>query len=718
MRLRPTICLLLLLALRLDAQPAKLPSTQPAPAYGPWQSSRFGGGGYIQDVIPTRDPNRFYAYVDVGGMYRSDDGGRTWRMLHGALPPEHSVYFCRGLTVDPTDSSRLLVAVGEPDDPSHGLLLSTDAGQTFTRVLTAPFHGNGPERMTGSVLAWSPHDPQVILTGSRGGGIFRSADAGQTWTRVGPERVNFTDIAFARDTEGGVWACAVEATTTRQHLDGGLFHSDDGGLSWSKLADEGPAELVQEPAGDKPRLVGLFDGTVVRASGDGGRTWTDLHDGLPRKRGAGRASSSQSTGFNAITAGPDYLLLASGDGEVYRLNAGDAVWQPVQRKHIDPRDWWGNVGQRPGWTHFGRGAASITIDPVESDRWFMTDWYAVWRTEDAGRTWTYSADGIESTVVHSITVDPSDPRIVHVGMADNGYLRSDDHGRTFRQIRGTGAPNNVKDVALSPADPKRLYALGPRERGWNADQVYISADSGSSWAKAADAGLPGQREMYSIAVDRPDPKRIYLGLAGPVGDGGGGVYVSDDAAASWRWLGQGLPVGKAFFHDQIWNSGREIAVDAAGQLVCISRRTRGVYFYDQATGRWTASAIDLSGDPYALAADALKPGLFVLGVRGRDGGIYISDDAGRSWRRTHDASTTHVAADATSAGRLLATVQNGILRSDDGGRTWRALDPRLPHRGGRNIPALAGNRVWAGSNGSGIFWMDLPPQDDAALTWP
>lgn len=66
--------------------------------YGAWRSGAFGGGGFLQNIIfAPSDPRMLYTYVDVGGLYRSADGGRTWRMLHGSLPARDGAYSVRGL---------------------------------------------------------------------------------------------------------------------------------------------------------------------------------------------------------------------------------------------------------------------------------------------------------------------------------------------------------------------------------------------------------------------------------------------------------------------------------------------------------------------------------------------------------------------------------------------------------------------------------------------
>ncbi len=82
MRLVFTAAALLVLSLACPASAAP-------PKYGPWQSCRIGGGGFLQHVVfcPS-DAKRIYLTSDVGGLYRSDDRGVTWRMLHAGCPPK------------------------------------------------------------------------------------------------------------------------------------------------------------------------------------------------------------------------------------------------------------------------------------------------------------------------------------------------------------------------------------------------------------------------------------------------------------------------------------------------------------------------------------------------------------------------------------------------------------------------------------------------------
>ena len=88
-------------------------SEQPSSAftYNGWSSGNFWGGGYVQNVVlcPS-NPNRCYTYIDMAGLYRSDDKGNTWRMLHGAFPKGIG-FLVRGLSVDPRNADSIIVVI-------------------------------------------------------------------------------------------------------------------------------------------------------------------------------------------------------------------------------------------------------------------------------------------------------------------------------------------------------------------------------------------------------------------------------------------------------------------------------------------------------------------------------------------------------------------------------------------------------------------------------
>ena len=693
---------------RALAEEAKMREARPAaPAsYGRWRSCKIGGGGYIQNVVlcPT-NPNRAYAYVDVGGIYRSDDGGRRWRMLHANLPPQPTSHNVRSLVVDPRDDDRVIAAVGDPWVEPLGVFVSQDGGETWRRTLKAPFFGNGEYRWSGLVLARRPDNPDVLLAATIQEGVWRSKDSGETWQECGAKDLYPSDLKFDRADPDRVWLCAqnYEGWLYGEHREwkGGLYRSEDGGLNWSKIAERSPSEILQDPV-DAGILYGLFDG-VMHRSQDGGGTWTLFRDGLSPRTEGGYASEGE---FQSLAAGPDFVLTASTKGTFYRLRSGETAWQRIEREGVEQiyegEEWFGRA-----LGYFGSALCSIVVDPRDPQHWFFSDWFGIYQTTDAGKHWKLTIDGIEVTVLHTLQQDPTDGRVVHLGMADNGYFYSEDRGERFRHVGWRqGITNNVKCISVSRARPERVYAVGTQASGWESNQVFISDDRGRTWRRSAMKGLPDmtQHHCNSIAVSPTESDYVYLAVSGEVRPDGGGVYASADAGESWTWMGEGLPQGEEFFTHSIWGIGRELAVGGDGSLVCISRDRWQVYRYSPSTRRWRAAEVTLGERPNCVVANPHKRGRFFLAADG----VYRSDDWGVTWEKKLRGSVAHVTVDLAKSSRVAAGTDDGVALSEDAGETWQVLDRSLPDRR-HDLVAFAGDRLLAGSDGSGCFWTSLSP---------
>ena len=693
-------------------------------AYGGWHSSRIGGGGYVMNVVPTSDPKIDYVYTDVGGFYRSDDAGETWRMLHGALPATHGNQEPRSLVVSPTDPDVILVANGSHWQATReGVDRSSDGGKTFERTLEAAFAGNGNERMMGTVLAVDPFHPNVVLAAAMQDGVFRSEDFGKTWKSVGLKGTNPTDIEFDATTEDRVLLTSRPYNffllgSDHTMLEAGLFESTDGGKTWNAILsdDSAPYEFVQAGPTFGNDWIAVFPPSDVKRSADGGRTWSDFGEGLPEgdkswifddRNTITPEGSVVPHSFMALGAGPDFLLVGAGDGQVYRRGKGDAKWSAVGGTATAPESWYGNPGNRPGWVHFGKAISSLVVDPFDPKTWWLTDWYMLWKSNDAGRNWRYAGDGIELTCLHNLTQAPDDPGLVYLGMGDNGFFRSFDGGASFVQ-RWKGITNNVKDVAVSPKDAARLYAIGPEQDGhWYSSQVFVSDDRGSNWRPAGMGNMRNveSRRINSIAADPNDRDTVYVTVAGPQSELGG-VFRSTDAGETWSPLNDGLP-DEALFRGDIWHVGREIAVSSDGSMVAISHNSSRIFAFDPKTEVWSEMQISAQ-KPNSVAADPFVPGHYLLAAL--NGGLFNSEDGGVNWLPTDIVKGSHhVAFDQVKAGRVVVGTDDGVEFSDDDGASWRSLDAALPNRRG-NMVAFAGDRVVVGTTGTGAFWYPLTPE--------
>ncbi len=377
-------------------------------------------------------PDTIYLATNGAGVFKSVDGGQTWMDVNNGLPPLSRVdtfVAARGTVYSGTDGS--------------GVFKTVDGGANWIAM------NHGLRAATVLAVAVDPVTPSTVYAGIATGGVFKSQDAGATWmaknegltwpaggvvealaidpmipTTVYAVGVNFNSTVFKTGDGGGTWravtgpfdptrvALAIDpiapSTLYRSSSDGaGLVDkSVDGGESWAVL--DGPPVAVTQVA-VSPRTPGVvYTGTLdgVYRSEDGGASWTRASRGLP--------DSVSLIDGSVRTAAVD--VLAFGPESPSTLYAVAAFYSPG---------------------HFSR---------------------AVFRSTDAGETWTAAGRGLEDTLVNTLAADPVVPGRLFAGTEDGGVFLSEDAGMTWTAMSAglTGAP--VEDLALSTGSPATLWA--------------------------------------------------------------------------------------------------------------------------------------------------------------------------------------------------------------------------------------------------------------------
>ena len=331
-------------------------------------------------------------------------------------------------------------------------------------------------------------------------------------------------------------------------------------------------------------------------------------------------------------------------------------WAPVEPNYSGALHW-RNVGPLRG----GR-AIAVTGVPGHPERfYFGSVGGGVWRSDNAGRTWTPIFDAQPVNSIGAIAVAPSDPNVIYVGSGEadmrsdiiqgNGMYKSVDAGATWKHI-GLADSEAIGRIAIDPKDPNVVYvaALG-HPYGPNPERgLFKTIDGGMTWTKslfidndtgASDVVLdPGDAHVLYVSMwqTRRPPWSIYPPSNGPHS----GFYKSTDSGATWKKIvGNGFP---------------ESGVSRIGMAVAPSNSQR----------------------VYAIV-DMQKPGS-AGEVDTKRGGLYRSDDAGATWKLVDNERRIwgrgwyfcEVAVDPKDPNTVYVS-NTSVYRSTDGGMTTTAI---------------------------------------------
>lgn len=332
---------------------------------------------------------------------------------------------------------------------------------------------------------------------------------------------------------------------------------------------------------------------------------------------------------------------------------------------------WRDVGPMRGGRTYG-----VSGNAEQPDTFYMGSvGGGVWKTENSGRTWFPIADdpktGIPIGSIGAIAVAPSNPDIIYVGTGEPdirsqnsygiGVFKSTDAGKTWHSS-GLTETRQIGKIVVDPNDPDRVYvaALGHVYRA-NAERgVFRSTDGGAHWKKIlASEKDPDNVGAVDLALDPKNPKTIYASLwatrrppwavYAPSNMPGGGLYKSTDGGDTWHQLTKGLPTDEF-----VGKIGIAVAPSNPNRL-------------------------------YAVVDDlgtAIAPSFRVIAPKGPNapkpsGGIYVSDDAGATWRQVNKEQRLwgrgwyfgQMAVDPTNPDRAY-DINTATYMTLDAGKTW------------------------------------------------
>ena len=696
-------------------QPAGAPPARPAaprPPSGFDQAQLSGmryrmvgparGGRVTAATGVPQEPHTFYMGSTGGGVWKTEDAGRSWHNVSDGFITVGSIG-----AIDVADSDPDVVWVGTGSEGlrsnvsvGKGVWRSNDAGKTWTHM------GLPKSQVVGAVVI-HPTNPAIVYVAALGNpfapsgdrGVYRTRDAGRTWTRVlyVSDSTGAVDIELKPGEPDVVYATMWRAerkpwTIISGAREGGVYRSTDGGDTWTRLQGGlpndlvGKADLAVSPANPDRLYV------LIEAKPGGG---------LYRSDDAGATFAVADTTTRGLITRPFYYTNVDADPTnadvvyvgtegFYRSIDAGRTWRTMRTPHGDNHELWINPRNPAIMLQTNDGGANVTLD--------------------GGRTWS-SQYNQPTAEIYQVYVDDQVPYRLYGAQQDNSTLilpslptasgPPDDPIQSWRQ--GPGCETGP--IMPHPTNPDTVYGSCKGQysrmslRSGQEKQYWIGAQS--LYANAGKDLIYRFQRVSPMEVSPHDPTVIYYGSQY--------VHRTRDEGVTWERMSPDLTWNPP--ERQQRSSGEPITIDATGEEVFStlyaireSPVQRGViwtgandgpFHVTRDNGRtWknvTPRGLPLGGRVQNIEPSPHRAGTAYFAVLRYLLGderpyIYRTDDFGQTWTLLTtgtngipaDEPTRVVRADPDRRGLLYAGTEFGAYVSFDDGGTWRPLQLNLP----------------------------------------
>jgi photosystem II stability/assembly factor-like uncharacterized protein len=700
--------------------------------------------------LPTISPHSAKDMLvsgDMTGCFISHDGGSSWRMFNLG---DHAWFF----VFDPVDPKVIyaktaavpLQLQGDRPFSAPALFRSTDSGKTW-RVVRA-------DSSDGAItaLAVDPADSTLLYAGFEKGGasVLRvSRDRGKQWEKIadlpdGADKI----IIDPRSPQEDRTIYVLGASSVAVREDGGWRR---GPALTGVESVEGRPELHSRlvsagfPQKSGELVIYMIAAGNLYISDDGGGSWRESL--LPAFSTPLSPMAVATSLWQPDGAYVSYYNHRSGKKALFgtarttdRGRTWQLVWKESTTSAPNIHDPWMSERFGPGW---GGNPIQLAVAPTNPDLCFGTDTGRTLRTSDGGRTWesvyskklpdgTYTSTGLDVTTDYAVHFDPFDLNRVFISYDDIGLMRSDNGGKSWTSSVD-GAPQDWTEtvywIVFDPQVRGRVWAAMsgnhslPRHKSGflqaGAGRTAIggvcrSDDGGRTWT-ISNQGMPPTAATHILLDPRSPVKARVLYVAGFAG----GVFKSTDGGQSWARKNQGITGEEPF----AWR----LAQDANGvlYLVVIRRNDDGsiggegdgaLYRSTDGAEHWTRMQLphDVNG-PQGLEIDPENPQRLYLAAWARHpdatrtvgGGIFLSTDAGATWRQV--LAKDHYVHDITVDSRHPQVVyavgfESSAWRSDDRGENWERIKGYNFKWGRRVVPdPLDARKIYIATYGGSVW---------------
>jgi photosystem II stability/assembly factor-like uncharacterized protein len=471
-----------------------------------------------------------------GGIYKTVDGGDTWKKLAGGLPT--GLLGKIGISVSQANSNKVYAIIQAKKESAGGIYVSNDAGKKWSKV-----NSNHKLRQRGwyySHITADPTDENTVYASNTG--LYRSTDGGRTFDRV---RAPHGD-------DHGVWVNPNNPKIMINCNDGGADVTLNGGKTWSTQLNQPTAEFYRVTVDNQfpYRLyAGQQDNSTISVSSKSQRGLTPYEDWF-------NAGGSESGDVAVDPSNPNIIYAGTYSGEITIMNrATGQVRQITAYPHYTEGTEMRDLKYRWQWNF------PIAINPFNTEEVYHTSNY-VHKSINGGQTWEtispdltnaidkyhdipggpiqHDATGVEVySTIFAFEISPDENGVMWTGSDDGLIHVTKDGGKNWDDVTPKGMPleGTVNKIELSSHQKGRAFAAVYKYRDNDSKPyIFMTNNYGRSWKILTDGsnGIPEDHFVRSVAED-PDKKGLlYAGTEF-------GVYVSFNEGKNWQPLQLNLP---------------------------------------------------------------------------------------------------------------------------------------------------------------------------------
>jgi photosystem II stability/assembly factor-like uncharacterized protein len=507
--------------------------------------------GKIGVTVSPVNPERVWAIIeaDEGGVFRSDDGGANWTKVNGQRDLRQRAWYYSRIYADPMKLDTVYVL-------NVNFHRSDDGGKTYVEIATP--HGDNHD-------LWIAANDSRRMIQSNDGGANVSTNGGASWTNQAQPTAQFYRVALDDDFPYGIYGAQQDNTTlkVRSRGNNGVITERD----WHEVGGGESGWIAPDPKNTNIVYAGSYGGLLTRYDHRTGQTrgvhiWPDN----PMGDGAGAMKYRFQWNFPLLFSPHDSKVLYAGANLLFRSTNEGQSWEAMS----------------PDLTRDDKSKQGPTGGPITKDNTSVEYYSTIFTVDESkltkGLIWTGSDDGL-----------------VHV---------TRDGGKNWVNVTPKGIMPEwiqINSIEASPHDAAKAYFAGTLYKSDDLrPYLYRTNDYGKTWKKIVN-GIPA--DAFTRVI-REDPKRKGLLVAGTET----GLYVSFDDGENWQSFQLNLPVVPI----------TDLAFHARENDLVIATQGRSFWVFDELPLLYQMMAGDRNEDLYLYEP---KPGYRVIGGGGRVRGV-------------------------------------------------------------------------------------------------